>query len=293
MKWQAMTAPAVPSSAFAEDGAKVRPLLAADLPDLRRLIEADPIAHCFVASRLLETGRRMGAEFWAVERGGRCVSALHVGANVIPIATDTGGRRALAERLRRTGRRGSSLVGPAAEVLDLWERIAGVWGPVREVRAHQPVLAMDTDPVTDADPQVRQVRMDEIDILLPACVAMFTEEVGVSPVSGGAGPAYRSRIADLVRAGRAFARIESGRVVFKAEVGAASADVCQVQGVWVSPDLRGRGLSVPGMSAVVTMARRHIAPVVSLYVNDFNIPARRCYEAVGMRHSGEFATILL
>ncbi|MEY3733824.1 MAG: Mycothiol acetyltransferase [Actinomycetota bacterium] len=291
-----MTAPAIPSSRSAETDGVVRPLAAADLPEFRRLLNADPVAHCFVSARLAElsdSGHRMAADFWVVERGGRCVAALHVGANVVPIATDDGARRVLAERLRRTGRRGSSLVGPSGEVLDLWDRLDGAWGPARDVRARQPLLVIDRPSAIAADPHVRAVRMQELDLLVPACIAMFTEEVGISPVTGGAGAAYRARISDLVREGRALARIDDGRVVFKAEIGAATDRACQIQGVWVAPEFRGRGISEPGMAAVVEIARREVAPLVSLYVNDYNVRARRCYEAVGFRGAGEFATVLL
>ena len=195
--------------------------------------------------------------------------------------------------VRRGGRRGSSLVGPAEEVLDLWRLLDGAWGPAREVRARQPLLALDRAPSVAPDPDVRDVRPQETDLLVPACIAMFTEEVGISPVSGGAGAAYRARVAELVRAGRALALFEGGRVVFKAEIGAASSRACQIQGVWVAPDRRGQGLSEPGVAAVAEIARSTVAPIVSLYVNDYNAVARRCYEAVGFRAAGEFATVLL
>ena len=80
--------------------------------------------------------------------------------------------------------------------------------------------------------------------------------------------------------------------MFKAEIGAVSATTCQVQGVWVDPAHRGQGLSEAGMAAVVRLARMDVAPVVSLYVNDFNTAARKCYASVGFREHGEFATIL-
>ena len=99
---------------------------------------------------------------------------------------------------------------------------------------------------------------------------MFTEEVGVSPVAGDGGSLYRARVAELIGQGRSFARIEDGVVVFKAEIGAATTAACQVQGVWVNPDHRGRGLGVAGTAAVVEQARRQVAPIVSLYVNDYN-----------------------
>ena len=95
---------------------------------------------------------------------------------------------------------------------------------------------------------MRPVREDELDILLPACIDMFTEEVGVSPVAAGDGALYRARVRELVLAGRALARIENGRVLFKAELGSVSSQACQVQGVWVRPELRGQGLAAPGMA---------------------------------------------
>jgi predicted GNAT family acetyltransferase len=142
------------------------------------------------------------------------------------------------------------------------------------------------------DPAVRRVRVDEIDTLLPASIAMFTEEVGISPLAGDGGASYRTRVAELVRSGRAFARIEDGRVIFKAEVGAATPSACQVQGVWVRPEFRGQGLAAPGMSAVVELSRASISPVVSLYVNDFNTPGRATYRRAGFAEIGDFASVL-
>jgi len=65
-----------------------------------------------------------------------------------------------------------------------------------------------------------------------------------------------------------------------------------VQGVWVAPELRGHGLGFAGMAAVVALVRRDLAPVVSLYVNDYNLAARRVYERVGFRQTASFATVM-
>jgi hypothetical protein len=121
---------------------------------------------------------------------------------------------------------------------------------------------------------------------------MFTEEVGVDPRADGGEALYRARVAELVHTRRSYARIEQGRVVFKADIGAASPRACQVQGVYVPPDLRGHGLSEPAMAAVVAQALQHHAPLVSLYVNDYNARARATYRAVGFEQVGRFATVL-
>ncbi len=266
-----------------------------DLSEVRDLLARDPVAHCFVAARVLDSGLdswRLGGELWGWAEDGTLTSLLYVGANLVPVETTSQARAAFVDRCRRIGRRSSSIVGPADDVLALWSALVDSWGPAREVRPRQPLMALSGPPQVGADPGVRLVREDEVDILLPACVAMFTEEVGVSPLAGGAAYAYRARIAELVRTGRAFARIEGGRVVFKAEVGAVGDGACQVQGVWVDPAERGRGLAAPGMAAVTLLAQREIAPVVSLYVNDYNSAARRVYDRVGFHDVGLLATVL-
>ena len=273
----------------------LRVLSPRDLDAVMGLLAADPIAHCFVTSRVKGSGLdpwRLGGELWGWSEDNELVSLLYLGANLVPVNTTPQARMAFAERLRRLGRRCSSIVGPSDDVTELWPLIAESWGPVREIRANQPLLFMDSDSAIIPDYGVRQVHESELDILVPACIAMFTEEVGISPTTGGGGDAYRARILELIRMGRAYARIENGKVVFKAEIGAIGDGVCQVQGVWVAPELRGLGIGAPGMSAVVGLARRQAAPVVSLYVNDYNLAARRLYERVGFRDAGTLTTIL-
>jgi uncharacterized protein len=141
------------------------------------------------------------------------------------------------------------------------------------------------------DPLVRPVRPDELDRYLPAAVAMFTEEVGVDPRLPDGGAGYRARVAELIAAGRAFARFEAGEVVFKAEVGAMSSAVGQIQGVWVHPDRRGQGLAAGATAAVVVRLQR-MGRVASLYVNAYNLPARAAYRRVGFTQVGCFATVL-
>jgi predicted GNAT family acetyltransferase len=81
-------------------------------------------------------------------------------------------------------------------------------------------------------------------------------------------------------------------VVFKAEIGAVTPQACQIQGVWVHPDRRGEGHAVAGMAAVVNYAMGCFAPLVTLYVNDFNTAARAVYRKVGFEEAGAFTSVL-
>jgi predicted GNAT family acetyltransferase len=274
---------------------QTRVLDARDLDEVRALVSRDPVADVFVASRLDACGLdawRLGAEVWGFGERGRLEALCYSGANLVPVQASPEAVRAFADRARRQGRRCSSIVGPAVAVDELWHLLQPHWGWARDVRARQPVMAIDDEPSLDPDPAVRLVQPHEIDLLLPACVAMFTEEVGISPLAGDGGVLYRARVEELIAQGRAWARIQDGAVLFKAEVGAATREVCQVQGVWVHPSLRGRGVGTAGTAAVVEQARATIAPIVSLYVNDYNLAARRAYEKVGFAEVGVFASIL-
>jgi GNAT superfamily N-acetyltransferase len=253
--------------------ASVRLLDERDRGAVLAICDRDPVTNVFVSSRVralgLEPGR-LGAQMWGHAPGGRLESLCYSGANLVPVAATPDAVVAFADRALRQGRRCSSVVGPATAVQALWGLLRPHWGPAREVRPVQPVM----------------------DILWPACVAMFTEEVGVSPVTGDGGASYRARLEQLIRSGRAFARIEDGQVIFKAEIGAVTPQVCQVQGVWVRPQSRGQGLAAPGMATVVVEAARSIAPLVSLYVNDFNAPARAAYLRVGFTETGRLMSVL-
>ena len=274
--------------------APVRVLDDSEVDAVLQLLDRDPVANVMIAARVEAAGLdpwRLGAELWGYAEDGRLRAVCYAGANLVP-AGATSAVRGFADKARRQGRRCSSIVGPEAMVRLLWEELRRSWGPARDVRARQPLLATSAPPLVPPDPAVRRVHPGEVDTVLPACIAMFTEEVGVSPIVGDGGALYRARVAETIADGRAFARIEDGRVLFKAEVGPVSRAACQVQGVWVDPEFRGRGLATGGMAAVVEMARRSIAPTVSLYVNDFNVPARRAYDRVGFVQVGTFMSVL-
>lgn len=255
-------------------------------------LDADPVAACMVASRVELAGVdswRLGGELWGF--GSRLEGLCFAGANLVPLRAERGAIRAFADRARRLGRSCSSMVGRAELVLPLWDELSMYWSPAREVRSDQPLMVLPTRPALMPDPLVRPVRPEELERYLPAAVAMFTEEVGVDPRLGDGGVGYRARVAEQIASGRAFARFEDGEVVFKAEIGALSSRVGQIQGVWVRPDRRGLGLGTAGTAAVVdrliTMGR-----VASLYVNAYNAPARAAYARVGFTQIARFATVL-
>ncbi|WP_241249818.1 GNAT family N-acetyltransferase [Rhodococcus sp. X156] len=271
----------------------MRRLGQADADEVVRGLGTDPVANCMVLARVEAHGvtpNRLGAELWTVDHPGR--SLCYSGANLIPVHGSPEAVAMFAELARRQPRACSSLVGMAHLVLPMWELLEDWWGPAREVRARQPLLALPGAPLVTPDPHVRRVCPSDLPAYLPASVAMFIEEMGIDPTAADGGAAYRRRVVEHIAEGRAYARFEDGAVVYKAEVGASSSTTGQIQGVWVAPERRGSGLAGAGTAAVAAAIRSsHRLP--SLYVNDFNATARRVYERIGFHEVATFATVLL
>lgn len=270
------------------------------LAAVRAMLARDAAAHCVLSARI-EAARslapaRLGGQVMTSEadRGAVLASATFVGGTVMPCGTGAQGRvdaAAVGAWLAAQPRACSSIVGDVAMVLALWAEAERGWGEARLLRERQPLLATAQPPAAAPDPRVRPARPDELELVVPAAAAMFVEELDASPFERDGGLGFRTRLAALIEQRRVLVRIDDGAVVYKAEIGSASPFASQIQGVWVRPDLRGAGVGTAAMSATVRYALR-LAPLATLYVNDFNLAARAVYSRLGMTQVGTFATVL-
>lgn len=274
----------------------VHALTPADRDDALELCAQDLPANVFVAARLLEgvlntqPGTLLGHR---VE--GRLRSMCWSSANLVPVQADDEVLGFFADRVRRGRRHCASILGPNRAVHELWRHLAPAWGPARTVRSAQPLMStMDrpSDLGLELDPRVRPATAEEVDLVLPAAAHMFEAEIGYPPYIGSRA-AYRTALLALIDRGHTFVVVEHGAVVFKADVGSVALGCAQLQGVWLAPHLRGQGLAVPMMAAVVEQVMATRARWVTLYVNDFNTSARATYARVGFEDVGTFATVLL
>jgi len=274
----------------------VRALSVGDRDEALELCARDPAANVFVASRIEEGAlRATPGSLLGYHVGGELRGMCWASANVVPVECDGEAIEAIAARIRRWQRGCASVFGPSAQVEAMWQQLAPHWGAPRAIRSVQPLMATSTHPRELGlviDPRVRLARKDEVDLVLPAAAAMFTDEIGYPPYHGSS-RGYRVLIAALVNEGHTFVWVEDHEVLFKADVGSAAIGAAQIQGVWLAPRLRGRGLGTPLMAAATALILERVAPLATLYVNDYNAPARATYQAIGFREVGTFTTVLL
>jgi len=275
----------------------VRVLVHEDTDALRALVARDPVVNVFVESLLNQSRSAVPAHGGAVilgffePDGGQLASACWVGSNVVPIEATVDHAGLFGEWIARNWQSHASIFGPADPVLAIMGQLTRKGIQAQEIRARQPLLAMTGAPQIAANRDLVASRSAQFNQLLSAAAAMFEEEVGYSPFLGGE-ENYRRRVAWLINHGHSFSHCDPyGEVIFKADLGAVSGKATQIQGVWMNPRYRGQGLSAGYMAALVEQAYA-IAPVTSLYVNDYNTRARALYERVGFEQVGTFATVL-
>jgi predicted GNAT family acetyltransferase len=275
---------------------RARRLLDGDATALRWLLDADPIANCVLRARLDAAGgcqpRQVGGVLLGTDADhtGELSAACFAGTIVQPVGAPGPELDAVATALAQRPRRCAAIVGPDDSVAQLWSRLRPAWGPARLIRPAQPLLVARTGPPRRRDGNVRPISSRELSAYLPAATAMLAEELGVRPTRRDY--RWRHQLGQLAAAGRLLARFDQhGAVVFKAEIAAVTEHCAQIQGVWVHPHWRGRGIGTAAMAAVLEHALR-LAPLVSLYVNDFNEPALRLYRRIGFTEVGRFATVL-
>lgn len=288
-------------SAAAQHSGSLRVLDAEDLPELLELLSQDPLTNLFVASRVATFGlspQSLGCAVYGYYVAGELIGACHVGVNLALVGQQPEATEAFVQAIGPRGQV-ASIVGASAAVgqlhAGLSRRWGGGWSQPREVRAHQPLMVIDDEPQLAPDPRVRRLDPSHYEAYLPAAIAMYTEEVGITPLD--ASGSYQRYVRVLMQLGRAMGAIHrpglgrAERVWFKSDIGSTWRSYCQIQGVWLAPELRGKRMSLPAMAQVVRLSREHY-PVVSLYVNDYNTRARRLYTDIGFRTVGELATVL-
>lgn len=264
-----------------------------DVHALNALIDARPIEHIFLRNQLDEGigPHRNGGFFLGLEEDKELVAACWVGANVVPTLTTVHNGALFGTVVRNLRRNFASVFGPDQAVHGIWSTLRLGHQQAFGIRPNQPLLAISTTPKVEPAASVRPAQEHELNTVLPVSAAMFREELGFSPFIHGDN-SYQERVRQLIIDQHTLIGFDDqGYLNFKADLGTVTADCAQVQGVYVPPHRRGKGVASYGMAVVAEYALQ-LCPNVSLYVNDFNTSARRVYEKVGFEQIGTFATIL-
>jgi hypothetical protein len=240
----------------------------------------DPIERVF----LEDVARRGLGRFTGLTEDGRLVALCHVGTNLVPSGAGCG---AFAEL--EGAARARLVIGEQNAVGDFWAAASCRLPQPREDRPGQPVYVLENPP-EPGDTGLRPATQDDFELLVPACAEAHREELGINPLDRDPG-SFRWRTRMQIEDGRSWLWSENDVLFFKAEASAWTPSAVQLQQVWVDPKVRGRGYAQRGMRDLCRLLLQRV-PNVCLFVRADNAPAIRVYEAVGMRHTISYRSLI-
>jgi predicted GNAT family acetyltransferase len=275
----------------AEGRWSIKPLGDDDVAHALVFLRRDPLINVYLISRMLEERFVAATQMVEVRYNRETVLLASLATNIV-LASEPGQPReitetavaAIAERILSRMLPVRAIISPAALVELLWARLRTQLDPPTVVRLTQPVYAIRGRLDYPDLGQARYASARDLDSLVPACAAMHKEEVGIDPLDRDAA-GYRERIRELIERKRSVILVQEGRIATKCEFSAVTPDSVQLMGVWTAPDLRRRGLS----RALLREVCGHLArkgKTVTLFVNDFNVPAIALYEELGFQRIG-------
>lgn len=233
---------------------------------------------------------RPGGLYLSSGEGGSPQGLCYFGAgrSVLPLferpsAVEAAGLGELAGALRF---RPAACVG-LAEAVDALEAACAWEPPIR-----QRYRAMSLDP-GDYRPsglvrglELRRATLGDLEGLFPLACAYEREEV-LSPLHRFDPAAAKATQLRALREQRVYLAAERGRIVGRAQTNARGWARDQIGGVFVLPELRGRGIGravVQALLSEIFSAGRGAA----LFVKDGNEAARSLYEGLGFGDEGPF-----
>jgi ribosomal protein S18 acetylase RimI-like enzyme len=145
--------------------------------------------------------------------------------------------------------------------------------------------------VREAVPGMRLATLNDLDLVVPAHAQSAFDESGIDPLQVDS-EGFRRRCARRIEQGQTWVSIENGRLIFKAEVITNTSLVAYLEGVWVDPQVRGKGI---GSRCMSQLARNLLmrSSSVCLLVNEKAEGARAFYKRAGYKFIGCYDTVFL
>jgi uncharacterized protein len=250
------------------------------LDEILAFCAEDPVERVF----LEDVARRGLGRFTGATDGSGLRALCHAGSNLVPSGENCGAFAALAARSSAR-----MIIGEQGAVSELWAVAGAAMGTPREDRPGQPVYVLDGPP-EPGESGLRAATLDDFDLLLPACAAAHEHEIGVDPLERDP-EGFRWRTRAQINEGRSWLWAEDGTVLFKAEASAWTPYAVQLQQVWTDPAARGRGYARRALRDLCRFLLDHV-PTVCLFVRRENEPAIRLYEAIGMRQTISYRSLI-
>lgn len=145
--------------------------------------------------------------------------------------------------------------------------------------------------VQNCEWNIRTAKAEEIDQIAEAHAEVALIESGVNPLEKDP-DGFLKRCMRRIEQGRTFVVFEDGKLLFKADIVAETDNVIYLEGIYVSPEMRGKGVGPRCLSKLSTMLLDRVENICMLSNLKFE-SAHRSFEKAGYQSTDCCTTIFV
>ena len=272
----------------------IRPVIGALAHDALAYLAARPVRTAYALGLIRDHGLssplNRGDFYACVDARGEVRGAALLGHATLVEAEDDEAADALA-RFAHTRPRPRIIRGERGIVRRFWRQYQSGLDLPHQIN-HE-LLLVHREPAEDfiPVPGLRAATSEDLSPLVEVNAELIREECGVNPLASD--PAgFRRRLLERIGRGRVWVWSESGRVIFKTDVLADTPEAVYIEGVYVAPRERGRGIGARCLAQLgrLLLAR---ARAVCLTADESKRAALSLYRKAGYEPHCEYATVYL
>jgi len=244
----------------------------------------------FIRDNGMVSDLNRGAFYGCRDAHGRLEGVALIGHFTLVEARSDGALEAFA-RLAQDCPAAHLILGEQDKVRDFWNFFKQAGRTPR--RICREMLFEQHSPIEQLEPLpgLRQANPQDLNVILPVNAEMVFKESGVNPLEADM-EGFKRRWLRRIEQGRVWVWVENGRLIFSANCMSEGSDVIYLEGIYVTPDERGKGYGVRCLSQLSRQLMLR-AKSLCLLVNEENQQARAFYEKAGYIFRGYYDTIFL
>lgn len=146
-------------------------------------------------------------------------------------------------------------------------------------------------PVQKCEWDVRLAKPEELEPIAEAHAEIAFIESGVDPLVRDR-EGFLKRALKRIEKERTFVVFENGKLIFKADIVAQTSDVFYLEGIYVAPEMRGKGIGSKCLSKLSLELLNHKQHICLLSNVDLK-SAHRSFEKAGYKNTDTYTTIFV
>ncbi|HYJ89978.1 MAG TPA: GNAT family N-acetyltransferase [Pyrinomonadaceae bacterium] len=197
---------------------------------------------------------------------------------------------AFAQRAKIDRTRINLIMSEHEAALDFWQWYAGSAKP----RLNFTELLFETSfpmLVQECEWDIRLARTEELEKVAEAHAEVVFIESGRDPMVNDR-EGFLQRVARRIEMGRTFVVFDGDKLIFKADIVAEADVIVYLEGIYVAPDLRGRGVGSRCLSKL-NLVLLERSDRVCMLSNERFTGARKSFEKAGYRVTGRCTTLFV